>query len=259
MTPTEKLAAQVECVRHYLHMQIGKPLKPELASAPEIALDELQSLINETLRSHSLSVPAMASEEIETAVDSALHAFCVHDINLPHWFGRAEKARLAARLLAALSPKTSLASEPPVCARPMASEEEIAKIICSALGDYWWQTDDLSEYRRASNNRYRHAANKLLAALPPKNVEVQAGRLTADEIASLEALRDHTIATAILDYSGGRGRTESGKAVDAINRALALLNQDAASKCTWPDCDGGHATGYCHAACRDQDSASEKQ
>lgn len=55
--------------------------------------------------------------------------------------------------------------------------------------------------------------------------------LTADEIESLEALRDHTSENAVLDYSGGKGRTASGKAVEAINRALALLSpQDGAER-----------------------------
>lgn len=44
-----ELVNQVETVRHYLHSQIGKPLKPELASAPEIALDLLKDMIIERL------------------------------------------------------------------------------------------------------------------------------------------------------------------------------------------------------------------
>jgi hypothetical protein len=41
-----QLLNHVENVRHYLHLQIGKPIKPGLASAPEIALDQLRDAIN---------------------------------------------------------------------------------------------------------------------------------------------------------------------------------------------------------------------
>lgn len=37
----QDLIQLAECVRHYLHQQVGKPAKPELASATEIALDNL--------------------------------------------------------------------------------------------------------------------------------------------------------------------------------------------------------------------------
>jgi hypothetical protein len=45
----ELLGRHVECVRYYLHMQIGKP-KPNLQSAPEITLDTLKSEVVAAIR-----------------------------------------------------------------------------------------------------------------------------------------------------------------------------------------------------------------
>ena len=39
------LEQHVACVKHYLHMQIGRPVSPDLISAPEIALNSLQAAI----------------------------------------------------------------------------------------------------------------------------------------------------------------------------------------------------------------------
>jgi hypothetical protein len=41
----------VDGVRHYLHLQIGKPMSKDLVSAPEIALDNLHSELAAALRS----------------------------------------------------------------------------------------------------------------------------------------------------------------------------------------------------------------
>jgi hypothetical protein len=44
------LDLHVDGVRHYLHLQIGKPLSKDLISAPEIALDSLQREVGAALR-----------------------------------------------------------------------------------------------------------------------------------------------------------------------------------------------------------------
>lgn len=44
------LNVHVEGVRHYLHLQIGKPLSKDLVSAPEIALDNLQREVSAAMR-----------------------------------------------------------------------------------------------------------------------------------------------------------------------------------------------------------------
>lgn len=45
------LDVHVDGVRHYLHLQIGKPLSKDLISAPEIALDNLHREMKAALRS----------------------------------------------------------------------------------------------------------------------------------------------------------------------------------------------------------------
>jgi hypothetical protein len=58
---TDKLALldkHVDGVRHYLHLQIGKPLSKDLISAPEIALDNLH---------RELTAALAAPENAETA------------------------------------------------------------------------------------------------------------------------------------------------------------------------------------------------
>lgn len=51
------LDKHVDGVRHYLHLQIGKPLSRDLISSPEIALDNLHRELREALRAPAPSAP----------------------------------------------------------------------------------------------------------------------------------------------------------------------------------------------------------
>jgi hypothetical protein len=61
----------VDGVRHYLHMQIGKPLSPHLISAPEIALDNLHREMKAAIQSVGVAQP-MPDRELLTEVRTNL-------------------------------------------------------------------------------------------------------------------------------------------------------------------------------------------
>lgn len=61
------LNVHVEGVRHYLYLQIGKPLSKDLVSAPEIALDNLQREVSAAMR-------AVAQEATDTEYQRELFA-----------------------------------------------------------------------------------------------------------------------------------------------------------------------------------------
>ncbi|MGR4927228.1 hypothetical protein ACIPUD_10480 [Bradyrhizobium sp. CAR08] len=52
---TEVLDLHVDGVRHYLHLQIGKPLSKDLISAPEIALDNLHREVKSAIQSSDVA------------------------------------------------------------------------------------------------------------------------------------------------------------------------------------------------------------
>ncbi len=64
------LDLHVDGVRHYLHLQIGKPLSKDLISAPEIALDNLHREMKGALRAQC---GVQTEGERVQAVASALH------------------------------------------------------------------------------------------------------------------------------------------------------------------------------------------
>lgn len=68
------LDLHVDGVRHYLHLQIGKPLSKDLVSAPEIALDNLHREVKAAIQSLDAAQavpepaqPQAAWQPIETA------------------------------------------------------------------------------------------------------------------------------------------------------------------------------------------------
>lgn len=85
MTNLQKLLDErVAHVRHYLHLQIGKPSSPNLISAPEISLNGLQADMTAALAAARPAQPTR--EEIAKALALTFHG------DLGEWQGFLSKA-----------------------------------------------------------------------------------------------------------------------------------------------------------------------
>jgi hypothetical protein len=74
------LNVHVEGVRHYLHLQIGKPLSKDLVSAPEIALDNLQREVGAAMRDAAQGA-RITDDQIKYMVDRFLGWTLPSDFN----------------------------------------------------------------------------------------------------------------------------------------------------------------------------------